>query len=106
MNTDEKILKAIEDLKQDQKKQFEAVNTRLDQHGKQLDNAATKDDVERIENRQVVIEQEIYEVQKDQKAIKGMIQLLNSNVVKTGKAHEKRIENLEERTGAENPLKH
>ncbi len=103
MNNDDKILKALEDIKKTQQ-----------EHSKRLDNTASKDDlkdlatkadVERLEDRQVVIEQEIYEVQKDQKAIKGMTTLLNSNVVKITQNHETRIKNLEEHTGTTDPTK-
>ncbi len=102
MNNDEKILKALENLQAD----VSDIKKTQQEHSKRLDNTPTKDDIERLEDREALIEREIYAVQKDQAAIKGMITLLNSNVVKTSQNQEKRIKNLEEHTGTENPLKH
>lgn len=106
-DNDGKILKALEDLQKGQKAlQADVTDIKADVTDIKTEQKDQSSAIARLEDRQALIEREIYEVQKDQAAIKGMITLLNSNVVKTAQNHETRIKNLEEHTGTENPLKH
>ena len=107
MNTDEKILKAIEELKQGQTAlQADVKGIKTDVKDVKADVSGIKADTSEIKTEQLELERGQIKLEIGQEAIKGMITLLNSNFVKTAHSHGERIKNLEERTGTENPLKH
>jgi ABC-type uncharacterized transport system ATPase subunit len=111
MNNDEKILKAIEDLKQGQQTLQADVSEIKTDHGKRL--AGIESDITDIKTEQKEQGKEQLEIERGQVrlerglyAIKQIVEIINQTLVRTVKSHEKRIENLEEHTGTDNPLKH
>jgi hypothetical protein len=116
MNTDEKILKALEALQEGQKSLEagqHAIQADAQKQGKQIETLvdgqahtntilktlATKQDVEvAVDAAKSELEAKISEVKSD-------VLMLDSKVVKRIQSHERRITNIEEHEGIENPDK-
>jgi|SRR6266581_1601929 regulator of replication initiation timing len=101
MNNDEKILKALEALQAD----VNGLKTDVSDIKQGQKNMATKDDVEQLENGQTKLELGMIGLERGQNAIKEIVTLMNQTLVKKVHNYDRRIENLEQHTGATNPTK-
>ena len=103
MNTDDRIVKILEDLQAGQKAILADVETLKDGQAHThtvLKTLATKQDVEvAVDAAKTELEAKISEVKSD-------VLMLDSKVAKKIQSHERRITNLEEQSGIENPEKH
>jgi len=90
-NNNDKILKALERIEKTQQEQ-----------GKRLDNTASKQDIAQV----YTIVEAVKAGQDDIREGNNRIEQKLDNLAKDVRNQKKRIENLEEHTGAENPLKH
>ena len=120
MNTDDKILKALEDLQSGQKNLEagqKALQTDVQKQGKQIDmlvdtaghintalkSVATKHDVETTV--ETVVDAAKSELKADISEVKSDVLRLDSKVVKKHQSYERRITNIEDHEGIENPDK-
>jgi copper oxidase (laccase) domain-containing protein len=102
MNNDEKILKALDDLRTDVQKQGERLEAvQADVHTLKDGQAHTNTVLKTLATKQ---DAEVA-VDAAKSELKADILMLDSKVVKRIQSHERRITNIEEQEGIENPDK-